>query len=115
MQGWRCHLVRAILQSTLLVRHSERSEESLSVLNGRDTEGFLASLGMTDGFFSPNQNPLCPSPFVSPFFFERPGHGGIPRFARNDGRFVSAKSNDTRTFLLGSSSLCPLWPSSMLS
>src|ERR1017187_868981 len=32
-----------------------------------------------------------------PLCFERPGHGGIPRFARNDERFVCAKSNDTNT------------------
>ena len=59
---WWGHLVRAVLQSTFFVRHSERSEESLFVLNGRDTEGFLASLGMTDALFPPNQ--MTPIPIV---------------------------------------------------
>jgi hypothetical protein len=41
---------------------------------------------------------VIPSEARNPSFcFESPGHGGIPRFARNDGCFGFAKSNDTNT------------------
>jgi hypothetical protein len=52
---------RVVLQATRFGRHSERSEESLFVLNCQEAEGFLTSFGMTDSSFSPNRMTPLPN------------------------------------------------------
>jgi hypothetical protein len=56
---------RVVLQATRFGRHSERSEESLFVLNCQEAEGFLTSFGMTDASFSPKQ--ITPAPNWMPW------------------------------------------------